>query len=83
MQHLLEYPGGLPTIAPAISRPRVAALDRSMTLGNGGTAFDHVFLAMAHAQLGNQEQAHRWFAEAMRLDGTGSPGSSGIVSPLR
>jgi tetratricopeptide (TPR) repeat protein len=43
-----------------------AALDRSMLLSNGGTAFDRVFLTMTHAQLGNQEQAHRWFAEAMR-----------------
>jgi len=43
-----------------------AALDRSMLLGNGGTDFDRVFLTMTHAQLGNQEQAHRWFAEAMR-----------------
>ena len=42
-----------------------AALDRSMTLSNGGTAFDYIFLTMTHAQLGNQEQAHRWFAKAM------------------
>jgi hypothetical protein len=42
-----------------------AALERSMTLGNGGTVFDYIFLTMTHAQLGNQEQAHRWFAEAV------------------
>ena len=34
----------------------VAALDRAMTLG-GGTAFDQVFLAMAHARLGDLEKA--------------------------
>jgi uncharacterized protein HemY len=44
-----------------------ATLDRSLTLGEGGTAFDYLFLSMAHAQLGDQEQAHRRFADAMRL----------------
>jgi tetratricopeptide (TPR) repeat protein len=43
-----------------------AAFDRSMTLSDGGTAFDYVFLTMAHAQLGNQDQAHHWFTKAMR-----------------
>ena len=41
-----------------------AALDRSITLGEGGAAFDYIFLTMTHAQLGNQEQAYRWFAKA-------------------
>jgi len=45
----------------------LAALDRSLTLGAGDSAFDHLFLSMAHAQLGDQEQAHRGFAAAMRL----------------
>jgi len=43
----------------------IAALNRAMILGKGGTAFDHVFLAMAYARLGNQEQARRWLAQAM------------------
>jgi uncharacterized protein HemY len=34
----------------------VAALDHATALG-GGTAFDNVFLAMAHARLGDHEQA--------------------------
>jgi hypothetical protein len=42
-----------------------AAFDRSMTLSEGGTAFDYIFLTMTHAQLGNQEQAYRWIAKAM------------------
>jgi tetratricopeptide (TPR) repeat protein len=42
----------------------VSALDRATALGNGGTAFDHIFLAMAHAQLGNPADARRWFAQA-------------------
>jgi tetratricopeptide (TPR) repeat protein len=41
-----------------------ATLDRSMILSEGGTAFDSIFLAMTHAQLGNQEEALRWFAKA-------------------
>jgi hypothetical protein len=42
-----------------------AALDRSITLGEGGATFDYIFLTMTHAQLGHQEQAHHWFAKAM------------------
>src|SRR5262249_25094735 len=38
----------------------IAALGRAVDLTEGGTAFDHVFLAMAHAQLGDQEQAQHW-----------------------
>ena len=34
----------------------VAALDRATALG-GGTAFDDIFLAMAHARLGDREQS--------------------------
>ncbi len=44
-----------------------AALDRSVTLGDGGAAFDYILLTMIQAQLGNQEQAYRWFAETMHL----------------
>jgi tetratricopeptide (TPR) repeat protein len=42
----------------------VASFDRSTALADGGTAFDHFFLAMAHTQLGNQDQARHWFTEA-------------------
>jgi hypothetical protein len=35
----------------------ITTLSRAIGLTEGGTAFDHVFLAMAHAQLGDQEQA--------------------------
>jgi tetratricopeptide (TPR) repeat protein len=42
----------------------VAALDRATTLG-GGTAFDEVFLAMAHARLGDLEKARREYDRAM------------------
>ena len=39
----------------------VAALDRARTLG-GGTAFDDVFLAMAHARLGDPAEARQALA---------------------
>ena len=42
----------------------VAALDRARALG-GGTAFDDVFLAMAHARLGDPEGARQALARAM------------------
>jgi tetratricopeptide (TPR) repeat protein len=42
----------------------IAALGRAIDLTEGGTAFDHVFLAMAHAQLGDQEQARHWLDRA-------------------
>ena len=43
----------------------VADLDQATALGDGGTTFDHVFLAMAHARLGHMEDARRWFDLAM------------------
>jgi hypothetical protein len=43
----------------------IAALDRSTALTSGGTAFDDVFLAMAHARLGNLEEASEHLAQAM------------------
>jgi hypothetical protein len=42
----------------------ITALERSVALTNGGTAFDYVFLALAHAQLGQQEQALSWSSQA-------------------
>ena len=42
----------------------IAALNRAVSLAQGGNAFDHVFLAMAHARLGDQEQSRHWLALA-------------------
>ncbi len=42
----------------------IAALGRARDLSEGGSAFDHVFLAMARARLGDQEQAERWLDQA-------------------
>lgn len=42
----------------------IATLGRAIDLTKGGTAFDHVFLSMAHAQLGDQREAQHWFDQA-------------------
>jgi hypothetical protein len=35
-------------------------------LGAAKVGFDWFFLAMAHGQLGEKEQAHKWYAKAMQ-----------------
>jgi tetratricopeptide (TPR) repeat protein len=42
----------------------VTALLRAIELSAGGTAFDHVFLAMAYARLCNREESQRWLNQA-------------------
>jgi len=44
----------------------VEALNKSMGLRKGGNSFDWLFLAMAHWQLGDKEQAHKWFDQAVQ-----------------
>jgi hypothetical protein len=39
----------------------IANLNQATALSSGGTAFDHVFLAMAHARLGEPGAARGWF----------------------
>ena len=41
------------------------ALNHTIALDHGGTAFDHVFLSMVHHRLGNMEEARQWFDLAM------------------
>ena len=43
----------------------VAALQKSIELRQGGDAFDWLFLAMAHWQLGNKDESQKWHAKAM------------------
>jgi tetratricopeptide (TPR) repeat protein len=43
----------------------VAALEKSMELGAGGDARDWFFLAMAHWQLGEKEEARKWRQQAI------------------
>ena len=44
----------------------VAALHKSVKLRQGGDAVDDLFLAMAHWQLGNREQARRAYEQAVQ-----------------
>jgi tetratricopeptide (TPR) repeat protein len=44
----------------------ISALTHATALAEGGTAFDQFFLAMAHAQLGDKQQAEQWNAVAVR-----------------
>ena len=42
----------------------IAAQEQSMKVRNGGNSFEWFFLAMAHWQLGHQDDARRWFDQA-------------------
>jgi tetratricopeptide (TPR) repeat protein len=55
-------------------RSAIEALERSTALGGGGTAFDEVFLAMAHAHLGDPERARQRLAHALSLRDRDHPG---------
>ena len=43
----------------------IEALDTSMRLSSGGTPADWLFLAMAHWQQGETDQARSWYAKAV------------------
>jgi tetratricopeptide (TPR) repeat protein len=43
----------------------IAASERSMALRNGGVASDWFFLAMAHWQKGEKDEARKWFDKAV------------------
>jgi tetratricopeptide (TPR) repeat protein/serine/threonine protein kinase len=47
-------------------QPAVGALKRSMNLPKGGDSFDWFFLAMAHWQLGEKDQARQWYDRAVQ-----------------
>jgi tetratricopeptide (TPR) repeat protein len=44
----------------------VTALEKSRELSKGGNSFDWFFLAMAHWQLGDKEQARTWYDQAVQ-----------------
>jgi serine/threonine protein kinase/Flp pilus assembly protein TadD len=46
-------------------RAAVVALEKSMELGSGGDSFVWFFLAMAHWQLGDRQQARTWYGKAV------------------
>jgi tetratricopeptide (TPR) repeat protein len=43
----------------------IAALEKSMSLRQGGDSYDWFFLAMAHWQLGEKAQARKWYNQAV------------------
>ena len=43
----------------------IASLERSMELRNGGDSVDWFFLAMAHWQLADKEEARKWYDKAV------------------
>jgi tetratricopeptide (TPR) repeat protein len=43
----------------------IEALNKSMELRNGGDSSDWFFLALAHWQLGKQEEARKWYEKAV------------------
>ncbi len=57
----------------------IAVLGRSVDLTEGGTAFDHVFLALACARLGDQEQARHWLDQATLWTEQHSPDHSELA----
>ena len=59
MRHLLEHSGHA-CYRTGDATSAITALKRSIFLTDGGDAFDYLFLALAHAQLGQQEQARAW-----------------------
>ena len=44
----------------------IEALQKSMELTSGGNSGDFFFLAMAHWQLGEKEEAQRWYGQAVK-----------------
>ena len=57
----------------------IQALDRATALADGGTAFDHFFLAMAHARLGDKPQAEQWTTLAVRWMEQHHPGHPELI----
>jgi tetratricopeptide (TPR) repeat protein len=43
----------------------IEALNKSMERRNGGDSFDWLFLAMAHWELGNKDEARQWYDRAV------------------
>jgi serine/threonine protein kinase len=58
------------------AKEALAALAKSMELRRGGDSFDWFFLAMAHAQLGQKEDAWKWHKKAIEWMDKHQPGNS-------
>ena len=64
-------------------RAAADALERSMRMNQGGDACDWLFLAMARCQLGDKEQARRWYEQAVRAAKENKPLSNCDPGELR
>jgi serine/threonine protein kinase/Flp pilus assembly protein TadD len=62
-------------------RAAVASLTKSISLRQGGNSFDWFFLAMARWQLGDKEEARRWYDKAVRWAKT-NPVKLGELRPF-
>jgi uncharacterized protein HemY len=51
----------------------ISALDKSMALRNGGDSFDWFFLTMAHWQLGEKDEARKWYDKAVEWTDKNQP----------
>jgi tetratricopeptide (TPR) repeat protein len=65
LEKSMELGQGGDTMWWARTRGGVGGLEKSMELGQGGDSFDWFFLAMAHWQLGNKDEARRWYEKAV------------------
>jgi serine/threonine protein kinase/Flp pilus assembly protein TadD len=57
---------GLASHRAGDAKAALAALERAVELRKGGNGYDLFGLALAHGQLGNQEQARRWYDQAVQ-----------------
>jgi tetratricopeptide (TPR) repeat protein len=57
----------------------ISAFTQATALAEGGTSFDHFFLAMAHAQLGDKRQAEQWMAVGVRWMELHRPGHPELI----
>jgi tetratricopeptide (TPR) repeat protein len=58
----------------------IEALGKSMHVNGGGNSFDWFFLAMAHRQLGDREQARHWFDRGVEWMDKNMPGDLELVT---
>jgi hypothetical protein len=55
------------------------SLTKAMDLRSGGDAFDWFFLAMAHCQLKNPEEARKWYEKAVEWMQKNKPDDENLV----
>ncbi|HEV2294723.1 MAG TPA: tetratricopeptide repeat protein [Tepidisphaeraceae bacterium] len=57
----------------------IAALEKAMELRNGGDSFDCFFLATAHWQLDNKDEARQWYARAVEWMEKKAPANEELI----